>query len=139
VLFDGRSSGANCVEQGGLRGLHQVEADQQKSGLRWLRCGESSLVECGAQGFGKLRLGEVLRAGRATVEFIGPAGEGARVCVGDGGLQTAAAAVGVQQQPCFGGKLGERVDGAEAACRAVWCAIRRDDGAPESVLLRGVE
>jgi hypothetical protein len=138
VLFDGRSSGLNCVEQGGLRWLHRVEADEQKSGLRWLRwlrCGKSSFGECGAQGFRKLRLGEELRTNRAAVEFIGPAGEVARVCVGDGSLQTAATAVGVQQQPRFGGKLGERVDGAEAGIDRV----RRDDGTPEGVLLRGAE
>jgi hypothetical protein len=45
----------------------------------------------------------------------------------------------VQQEPRIGGKFGERVDGAQAACRAVRRAVRCDDGAPEDVLLRRVE
>ena len=54
-------------------------------------------------------------------------------------MEAASATVGVQQQPCFGGKLGERVDGAKALCRAVRRAVLCDDRAPEGLLLRGVE
>jgi len=45
----------------------------------------------------------------------------------------------MQQQPCFGGKFGERVDGAKALCRAVRRAVLCDDRAPEGLLLRGIE
>ena len=134
-LLDGRPGGCNGVEQGGLRGRLRVEADEQKASWR----SEAAGGECGAQGLWELRLGEELRAGRAALELAGPAGEGARVGVGDGSLQAASATVGVQQQPCFGGKLGERVDGAKALCRAVRRAVLCDDRAPEGLLLRGVE
>ena len=118
-FLDGRPGGCNGVEQGCLSGCLRVEAGQQKASWR----SEAAGGECGAQGLGEMRFGDELRAGRAALKLAGPAGESTRVGVGDSSLQAASATVGVQQQPCFGGKFGERVDGAKAERRAVRRAV----------------
>ena len=134
-FFDDSAGSADGVEQGGPCWSDGVESDEQEAGWRI----KQVVRKYSAQSFRKLRFGEELRAGAAAFELAGPAGEGARVGVGDGGLQTAAGAVVVQQTPCIGGKLSEGVDGAQTERCAVGRVVGRNDLAPEGVLLGGVE
>jgi hypothetical protein len=89
----------------------------------------------GAKGLGKLCVGSVAGAGAAAVELGGPVGESASVAVAGEGGQTGATALLMQQEPGFGGGLGERVDGLEPGVGD----IVGDEGTPQGVLLRGTE
>ena len=104
-----------------LRGCFGVEADEEIA----VREGEVSGGDCGAEGFGELGFGEVLRAGAAAFELGGPAGEGAGVGVAGEGREALAAAVVVKQLPGVGGGFGERVDGAQACGRVSVAMIAR--------------
>ena len=92
-LLDGRAGGLDCVEEGCLRRSSGVESDEQESGSKSEVAGGDS----GAEGFGKLCLGEVAGSGAAAFELAGPAGEGAGVGAAWVVLEAAATAVGVQQ------------------------------------------
>ena len=71
-----------------------------------------------AQSIGELRGGEVVCSPTKPLELIHPANEGASIGAIGRGLQTPPATVGVEQQPCAGGQLSERVDGAEGCALA---------------------
>ncbi len=110
VEFVNRSSVClNRVEERSLRWSPGVESHEQESRSE----SEVAVVNGGAESLGELGLREIAGVGTTALELTGPAGEGG--CVGVAGevLETAAASVVVQQEPCAGGCLCEGINGAK--------------------------